>query len=335
MADPHALPFAVKDFQPASFAERGAHVPFTSPMLAHARLRIGPRGARELVIRNQGSGEGFYVGAWHRMIDSARLSVHDRLLYRRIEAANATLPLEIRRVAREVALEGYAGRPARAAAAAALDAEAAVAARIRDRLLAGCPAPPAGAAASRLEELAGALTPLGLDDDTDTPLMRDLAALRALSVGLDAGAHDQPPHDAPLIDAIQSAADLVIRLVAEARGAALAGTGQPMALLETPGAVGRCAAQVGRVAWLLDGWAALAAAWDAAAAAGQPAARRALAEIAANLPELPRELATQRPVPPSAPATPPRRVRAGQDWLSGIAERDLVARNEAMLARVL
>jgi hypothetical protein len=334
MADPHALPSAVKEFQPASFAERGAHVPFTSPMLAHARLRIGPRGARELVIRNQGSGEGFYVGAWHRMIDSARLSVHDRLLYRRIEAANATLPLEIRRVAREVALEGYAGRPARAAAAAALDAEAATSARLHGTLLAACAAPPAGADASRLQDLAGVLTPLGLDGDIDTPLMRDLAALRGLSAALDAGAADQP-HEAPLIDTIQQAAETVIRLVAEARGAALAGTGQPMALLGAPGAIERCAAHVGRVAWLLDGWAALAVAWEIGSAAGMPAARRALAEIAANLPELPRELAAQRPLQPSASATPARRVRAGQDWLSGIAERDLVARNEAMLARVL
>jgi len=379
MPDSERLRFTTRDFQPASFAERGTHVPFTSPMLAHARLRISARGAREVVIRNPGGGEGWYVGQWHSMIDAARLSVHDRLLYRRIEAAEAVDPLGVRRTVREVALEGFAGRQARDAAEAALTAEAnalfqthrgllrrllrqAGLAEAETRLaeaqsaealahmapgLLAALQQAAGTAAETLAEraatLAAELAPLGLAGAEEGHLGRDLAGLGALNDALDGEGGDPGQaelHDADpvLVMAVQRSADTIIREAEAARGAALAGTDRPLALLaEGEAAIQRCARQVQRLAWLLDGWPALIAVWTLARPGGGPGLRRALSEIAMNLPPTPRasDAQPQPAVTAVAAAAPPRFVRAGQDWLTGVAERDLVARHEMLLARAL
>jgi len=348
-------------------------------MLAHARLRISARGTREVVIRNPGGGDGWYVGQWHSMIDAARLSVHDRLLYRRIEAAEAVEPLAVRRIVREVALEGFAGRQARDAAEAALTAEAnalfhthlsllkrmlqqaglaeqaaALAeaqsaealAHMAPSLLAGL-AQPAGTSAEILADrtaaLAAQLAPLGLADGAEGHLARDLAGLVALNSALDgAGGDGGPaePHEADpvLVVAVQRCADATIREAEAARGAALAGAERPLALLAGGDAlIGQCARQMQRMAWLLDGWPALVAVWTSGRPGGPSALRRALCEIAMNLPPMPRGPdAPSQPAAPVAPATAPQRfVRAGQDWLTGVAERDLVARHEMLLARAL
>lgn len=332
------LRFALKDFRPASFAERGAHVPFTSPILAQARLRVCARGLREVVIRNPAGGDGWYVGHWHGMIDSARLSVHDRLLYRRIEAANAIQPLDVRRVARQVALEGYAGRPARDAAEAAIAAEAQALEETHAALLARL----GGAArqhGARLSSLAETLAPVGLDAAGAAPLARDLAGLHALVKALDTASDEVGQLDPVLPVAVQRAAEITIRLAAEARAAALAGTDDVPALLAEPAAATqRRQAQVTRLSWVLDGWPALLALWHGADSKPPHQARRILAEMAASLPPLPLEVegALPSPLPGTQPIGPQqRRVRAGHDWLTGIAERDLIARNEALLARTL
>jgi hypothetical protein len=383
MPESGPLRFAIKDFLPASFAERGTHVPFTSPMLAHARLRVSPRGMREVVIRNPGGGDGWYVGNWHSMINSARLSVHDRLLYRRIDAAEAMQPLDVRRIAREVALEGFAGRAARDAAEAALAGEARALVQTHVGLLArllrqaGAPeradalagvqsdaelrrvAPGmldglqsrtgqlASVLADRVAALAALLAPVGLCPMGEGAgnhglLASDLAGLHALVRALDAVGADRKDDDGEadpaLVIAVQRAADAAIRLAEAARAAALAGADH---LLAAP-AVGDAAADprgqhVLRMAWLLDGWPALAAVWHAAQSRGAQAMRRALVEIAMNLPPLPREMAGHAPPPLAGAMTlPPQRwVRAGQDWLTGVAERDMAARNEMLLARAI
>lgn len=370
---------ATREFLPASFAERGAHVPFTSPMLAHARLRIGKRGAREVVIRNPGGGDGWYVGQWHTMIDAARLSVHDRLLYRRIDAAEVIEPLAVRRIAREVLLEGFAGRAARDAAEAALAAETGARlqahATLLARVLADCGAAdragllvragtedeltrlapgllgdlatPSGQAAATLCEpvaaLAALLAPVGLPAaglaaTADSQLGRDLAEVRRLVGALDEAATDQAGLDHLLVVGVQRCAETAVRLAEAACRAALAGTARPLALLDAgPPAIARRGALVLHMAWLLDGWPALAAAWSAACARGTPAMRRALVEIALNVPPMPREADAPPDLASPGPglAAPQRWVRAGQDWLTGIAERDLVAHNEMLLARTI
>lgn len=334
-AQPRAAP---RDFQPATFAERGLYVPFTSPVLLRARLRTNAQGVRELVIRNPAGGEGWYVGHWHNLIDGARLSVHDRLLYRRIEAADAVQPLALRRVVREVALEGYAGRAARDAAEAAAAGEARALAATQATLLAkvgGC----GEAGRARVAALAEVLAPIGLETGGDAPLSRDFADLAALVRALDEVPAWPRGLDPALPACVRGAAAATLRLANELRSAALGGIdvadGVLAAAAEPPL---RRAALITRLAWVLDGWPALLAIWSDGTAGAAHQAGRILGEIAASLPPLPLEAGTDTPEP-AATAPPhaiqPRRARASHDWLAGIAERDLIARNEALLARQL
>jgi hypothetical protein len=361
MADQDSLRFALKDFQPATFPERGAHAPFTSPLLLHARLRISPANARELVIRNPGGGEGWYVGAWGGMVDAARITVHDRLLYRRIEAAHAVTPIAVRRVARGVALEGYAGRIAQDAARAAQAAEARdrreafarlllvlaphadraiAAARSQQDLAALAPALLGASGrdwAGRLDALATELAPAGIAADAPGLLARDLAAVRGLVAELEAAALADPHLEAWAVAAVRQAARAAIRLAGQAQAAVQQALADPAAVLAGwPDTLAPLAAQQDRMAWLLDGFPALIATWRAGRDKGTQATRQALAELADHLPPLPREI-TGGQVRPArdARATPRRAVAAGEDWLAGIAERDLVARNEALLARAM
>jgi hypothetical protein len=69
--------------------ERGATVPFTSPLLQQARIRLGLGGTREIVLCNPSGGPGWYVGPWDGVAEMARATVHDRLVYKRIEEKRA------------------------------------------------------------------------------------------------------------------------------------------------------------------------------------------------------------------------------------------------------
>jgi hypothetical protein len=69
VAAPRAL---LTDFQPATFLERGATVPFTSPLLQQARIRLGLGGTREIVLRNPSGGPGWYVVAREKRDFSVR-----------------------------------------------------------------------------------------------------------------------------------------------------------------------------------------------------------------------------------------------------------------------
>lgn len=343
MPDGTPLRFVIQDFQPATFLERGAWVPFTSPMLAHARLRIGTDGRREVVIRNPGGGAGWYVGAWNGMIDGARLSVHDRLLYRRIEATNAQVPQAVRQVGRAVALEGYAGRAVQDAARAGLAAASRDLAAtvtfldqsLRRALNLAEEAPLAGqlanalglsphAAEARLAALAECIAPVGGPPDGGQNA-RDLAALGRLVSGL------PPAAEEPAARVVHDAAARAKTLAEQALREAISALADPVALLRAWPA---CAAPVQRLSWLLDGWPALAAAWQAGAEIGPLHARHALAAIMACLPLMPRQLTgAEEPPPPGTSAA--RALSIGQEWLRGATERDIVARNEALLARAL
>ncbi len=114
--------FSVKQ-RPATFAEAGVVAPFTTPAIAQARLRLDQRGRLEVVARNPTGSDGMYVVPLAGMGELFRLSIHDRAMVEKIEAAPSVSPLTIRRVALETAMEGLAGPDAEAAAAAALNRE--------------------------------------------------------------------------------------------------------------------------------------------------------------------------------------------------------------------
>ncbi len=111
------VPFS---YHPATFMERGVAVPFTAIGLAGARARPSQRDGFELVIPNLSGCRGAYVLPWTGVAGTCQPTVHDVQLLHAIAALGTITPQTIRVVARQVASEGFAGRDARAAAAAAL-----------------------------------------------------------------------------------------------------------------------------------------------------------------------------------------------------------------------
>lgn len=365
---PAAARVLITEFQPATFLERGATVPFTSPMLQQGRIRLGAGGTRELVIRNPSGGPGWYVGPWEGVVEIARVTVHDRLVYRRIEETGALTPIEIRRAARTVAAEGYGGQSAKEAALAAIAAEerewrtayatllatllgqaglagseAIGEARSRQDLIALAPsllapiAPRLGLKpdllARTLEELATVLARIGGAPDHPTQTARDLAAVERLVAEVKALAEDEVRADPDAVRAILANGELTVALAGDALARARAEATRPQALVTRWGEDQTATkARLTRAEWLLDGWAYLVSLWDTAGEQAPGRQRHTLPELHALLPPLPREVTGGVRVPPPAPVLG-RKVARGQEWQAEMADADLVARNERALAR--
>ena len=107
-----------KTYMPTTFAERGALVPFTTPLLVGSRARVSDQGT-QLIVPKLSNGCGFYVFPCSAIGQACRATVHDRRLNQRLEKLSTITPRKIRRAAQDVALEGLAGQEARSAAEAA------------------------------------------------------------------------------------------------------------------------------------------------------------------------------------------------------------------------
>lgn len=103
-------------WQPATFLERGVTVPFTTPLVAMARLRPGNRRTPELIVANPSGAEGHYVFPLSALPDFTTPSVHDRLLLDLLLGLPSVTPSDIRRAVRHAAQTGAAGREAAKAA---------------------------------------------------------------------------------------------------------------------------------------------------------------------------------------------------------------------------
>jgi hypothetical protein len=367
---PTAPRAVLTDFQPTTFLERGATVPFTSPLLQQARVRLGAGGLREVVMRSPSGGAGWYVGPWDGVVELARVTVHDRLVYKRIEETGAISPLEIRRAARTVAAEGYGGQAAKTAALAAIEAEerdwrgayatllatllgqAGLAgsetlaqAQSRQELLARAPAllapiaPRLGLApellARTLEELAFVLARTGGPAERSTQTGRDLSALERLLAEVTALAGQDPRADPEAVRVFLGVGRLTAALAADARARAGAEATRPQALV-IAWAEDRVAAKarLTRAEWLLDGWAALVSLWDTAGEQAPGSQRHVLPELHRLLPVLPREV-TGWTVQPVAAPSHGRKVARDAEWLADLAESEAIARNERALARTV
>jgi hypothetical protein len=103
--------------RPATFEERGAIVPFTTPMLSLSRVRPDARERLVLMMPAFGSEQGSaFVAPWRNVPDLAKLSIHDRALHQEISLMEATTPERMRAAALKIARTGLAG-PAAADAA--------------------------------------------------------------------------------------------------------------------------------------------------------------------------------------------------------------------------
>ena len=108
----------LKTYMPSTFAERGVLVPFTTPALSGARVRSQEHAGVQAVLPRPSGGVGFYVVSLPSLNHFCRPTVHDRRLAQRLETLTEVTPATIRRIARDVAIEGLAaarqmaGRPA-------------------------------------------------------------------------------------------------------------------------------------------------------------------------------------------------------------------------------
>ena len=104
-------------WQPATFAERGVAVPFTSPMLAGARARPTARRC-DIVVPHPAGARGVYIIALPSIAEFCTPTLHDRQLLDQVARLHPLSPSAMRLAARVVSAGGAAGRAAATAVAA-------------------------------------------------------------------------------------------------------------------------------------------------------------------------------------------------------------------------
>lgn len=107
-------------YAPATFEERGTVVPFTTPVISQARVRLDHRSRLEVLLPGFSDSRGIYVVNWDGLPQLVSMTVHDRMLHKEVKDANGTTPLDIRHAALKVAKSGIGGQHLAASARKAL-----------------------------------------------------------------------------------------------------------------------------------------------------------------------------------------------------------------------
>ena len=92
-----------------TFEERGAVVPFTTPVLAYSRVRRQEDQRLELLVPGLAGGRDTYVIPWRSLPTVFAMTVHDRALREEIEVLPESRPEEIREATLRVEGTGLAG----------------------------------------------------------------------------------------------------------------------------------------------------------------------------------------------------------------------------------
>ena len=356
----------VQSYHPATFLERGVAVPFTTPLLAGSRARPAERGGAELVVPSPSGGKGVYILAWAGVRELCKPTVHDTRLNQKVATLASVTPSAIRRAARDVAAEGLAGREAVAAAGAAGEAEhretlvanflllmtlieqvepaeaqavsasdamsGAVETRARRALARIAPrlGRSADAIASSLEEMAPLFSTTGVRRQPGGGrAVKALDVLRRVRADTAGWSQTHQDESAAQSDMIARVAELTVSCTETTLGEAHLLTADMTALLRRwwsePAAIRQLAA---RPEWLLDGWEQVCLLW--LTAENEAARRAALPEMALLVPIVPREAAdwVGTPVDMEAAMRFRRTVSLNEDWRTGGAVFDLIARNE-------
>lgn len=345
-------------------------MPFTTPILAGARVRPAERLGLELIIPNPSGGRGTYILPWTDLRALCRPTVHDMQLTERIATLRSVTPANIRRAAREIASQGFAGRAASAAAEAALDKERSSLVVTNFQLLlrlvqqeepaGSATAPPEqerpadleirakrtiatiaprldqepSAIAASLEELAALFDPIGLgQQDPPARLPHAVAVLKLMRQEAACLPTDLDEHAPAVIAMLLNTADVTLASAEQAIVEARTMSRRITGLLATwRREPMQLGRQLARADWLMDGWERVCQLWSLDPT---PSARRgALPEIAALLPVIPREagewVGFHVDVEPRIHLR--RMVHGHEDWRTGFCVQDTIARNEMLLA---
>lgn len=344
-------------------------MPFTTPLLAGARIRESERTVTELVVPNPSGSRGVYVLNWSGVRALCSPTVYDTMLFRRCSRLIAIDPPSIRKAALDVALEGHAGRKAAAAAAAAVEHDDAERVQAQFELLTGLmeqvdhgiKAPsladrtaafdhrasavlhriasslgqPAARLAAGLAVAGTGFASLGIaSDNRGARIPRLLARLQHAAAELSHWLEDDPSRDIgglglAVMTTMSGVCDSGETLLLKTR---LALT-DPLALLKLWVRHGSgIVAPANRCDWLLDGWEPVALLW--LSANSEASRRAALLEMASLMPVLPREAMAWADIHVSANATEQafRLTSRENAWRIGGAAFSLIGRNEKLLA---
>jgi hypothetical protein len=359
-----------RPYEPATFVERGVSVPFTTPMLFGARVRKPARLDLELLVPNPSGGRGIYILPWSNVRALCSPTVYDIKLSARIAGLQTVTPTTVRRAAKQIAAEGFAGRAAGLAASTALAVEQkSLLTTNFDLLLClvqqeGSPggltagpgllpstslefqakrtiasiAPRIGqspaAIASSLEQLAELLEPVGLREQpcgSRVPhIIESIKSLRRDALSLLPQADE---HETKLLRVFLGVSGVTLTAAERAVMEARSTSAEVTSLLTAWYAdPAALRSQLCRAEWLMDGWERIDQLWWSNATG--PARADILDEIASLLPVLPHEVGDW---PGFAIDAEPflelqRLVRSNQEWRTGHSWQDTIARNEALLA---
>ncbi len=343
-------------WQPESYADMGASVPFTAPALAGARARRSSRGL-ELSLPNPSGKRGIYLLDPQELGRYCAATVHDRQLAAALAALPSINPDGVRAVARTVAAAGYAGRAAASGALHAREAdrkaelamqlaivrllvqqiagseEAArgMPAKVALEALAARSNQPFAAVRQAVEQLsilgAGAGLP-GMAEARHPALIANLGRLSMLD---DMAAQD--------IGRAGTAAKLVSLVALDIRALASQALARAWRLFDQVGGLlTACMADpvavatvFERISWLLDGWAPLCLVVQRAAPGRIQAA---VNEMAYMVPYVPAEAYAWFGMPSAEAARQGKRaeVLSFTDWRQGASVIDLTQRNEGLRA---
>lgn len=325
----------------------------------------------ELVIPNPAGGRGVYIMAWKSISALCCPALHDRQLNDRIETLVSVTPSTIRRVSGEVAAEGLAGDEAMEAARKAADHEkgdrllanyllllalveqvdtptaeqklAAVAdpeeMQRRARLAVAQVAPrlkrSTSWVASALEAIGDTMACIGVTVGSTTGRVpRLINLLRRCSQEVAAWSSAQRSDDqASYTEMVCTVADHTLALAETTLAQARDLTSDVVGLLRSWGADQEPVVRLaGRPEWLLDGWEQICLLWDLAQ--DDAARRAALVEMVQLVPVLPKEAKEWSDLGLEVDVSTRLRklIPLNEDWRTGAAVFDLVARNEHIRA---
>ena len=354
--------------RPATFQERGVAVPFTAPALAQARARLVRPGAVELIIANPSGSRGWYVLPAEKVVESMRLTMHDRLLLEAVRCLPVLSPATVRGAARKVAAAGAAGREAAYAVAEAELREAREQAQAGFVLMASLLRrtvrpeldwrtldPDDGASRAALEaglaevvptlglpchrlvacfdEIAGHVVPVGMADGPfESRASRTVEALEHFAAEVRAWAVLEPDDRRPGVELIAACAATTLvraRTCLQRLWTALDVT--PPLLRQWLADPRVVVARLALPDWLLDGWPYICACWDQATSEDRSAQRVTLARIEALVPSVPTEVGGDA-ASPEERLHGKRWLRARDDGRSPAAMARAVGRNESLRA---
>lgn len=358
--------------RPSTFLERGVCVPFTTPLLSQARLRMDRYGQLECLLPGFSGGKGTYVFSWKTVPEVFRTTLHDRALHREIQERKANTPDAMRSAALSVAARGLAGIAAAVVATEALEKEQRYAVVTNYVLVlellreAGVNAPDLiramadaeqarqmaknalkwiadsyGMTADEMyalaEEISAQLAPVGFPHSPTPGRLRDLVRrLGEFRDQMNQWAGTDATDAAGLATFLAKVADETLG-IAQARLTSLDWLlVKTRALMVEPAVRAEARSLMGTLSWLMDGWDYMVQIWQDAADQSDDVQRQTLCELFRIAPVIPmEELASNENLDVEALRAVQRRwVRGNQDWRTGGLDYDAVRRIEAAKANI-